>query len=162
MGNFEKPLITRFELLNLGPATSTVTGSKYEEKSFDQHTDKPSTKWRRVGLISGQNVQLDTIVWPGGDILVSGLSAKSRTIFRIVTALAPPFVMEKDLEDGGMCLRGILCYQVFTSGRDNLTNIFNKIEMNDRLKEDENQGKKKGYVEEGDRDKLSSRYLIIS
>lgn len=30
------------------------------------------TKWRRVGLVSGTNVHLDTIVWPGGDIVVSG------------------------------------------------------------------------------------------
>lgn len=31
-----------------------------------------ATKWRHVGSISGTNVQLDTIVWPGGDIVVSG------------------------------------------------------------------------------------------
>lgn len=35
--------------------------------------DNILTKWRRVGLISGREVQLDTIVWPGGDIVVSGM-----------------------------------------------------------------------------------------
>lgn len=159
MGNFERPLITHFELLNLVPTSATVTESKYEDKNYENihRNEKSLTKWRRVGLISGKTVQLDTIVWPGGDIVVSGLSAKSRSIFRIVTALAPPFVMETDLEDDGMCLRGLLCYRVFTSGRHNLTVIFNKIEMNDRLKEDENHGKKRGFFEEGESDKVTSR-----
>lgn len=31
-----------------------------------------TTKWRRVGLVSATSVRLDTIVWPGGDIVVSG------------------------------------------------------------------------------------------
>lgn len=31
-----------------------------------------TTKWRRVGLVSASSVRLDTIVWPGGDIVVSG------------------------------------------------------------------------------------------
>lgn len=30
------------------------------------------TKWRRVGSVSGSAVRLDTIIWPGGDIVVSG------------------------------------------------------------------------------------------
>lgn len=34
--------------------------------------DNKLTKWRRVGMISGRDVRLDTIVWPGGDIVVSG------------------------------------------------------------------------------------------
>lgn len=152
-GNLEKPLTTHFELLNLVPSNS-----KYQDKNYDNlnHDDKLSMKWRRVGLISGKNVQLDTIVWPGGDIVVSGLSAKSRSIFRVVTALAPPFVMETDLEDEGICLRGLMCYRVYTSGRHNLTVMFNKIEKQNRLKEDENEGKRKAVFEEGvDPDKIS-------
>lgn len=31
-----------------------------------------SLRWRRVGLVSASSVRLDTIVWPGGDIVVSG------------------------------------------------------------------------------------------
>jgi len=34
--------------------------------------DPTATKWRRVGYVSGTSVHLDTIVWPGGDIVVSG------------------------------------------------------------------------------------------
>lgn len=31
-----------------------------------------ASKWRRVGSVSGSTVRLDTIIWPGGDIVVSG------------------------------------------------------------------------------------------
>lgn len=51
---------------------------------------------------------MDTIVWPGGDIVVSGLSTRPRSVFRVVTALAPPFVMESELDEDGQCLRGKL------------------------------------------------------
>lgn len=39
----------------------------------DTNSEPELTKWRRVGLVSGTNVHLDTIVWPGGDIVVSGM-----------------------------------------------------------------------------------------
>lgn len=112
------------------------------------------TKWRRVGSVSGSAVRLDTIIWPGGDIVVSGkcvsdviycgrkfatihnrfpkqnkkkwiflnkflftslphtvgLSARARSVFRVVTALAPPFVMESELDEDGLCLRGLPCH----------------------------------------------------
>lgn len=76
----------------------------------------PPTKWRRVGLVSGRNVHLDTIVWPGGDIVVSGLSARARSVFRVVTALAPPFVMESELDEDGLCLRGLPCHRLAPTG----------------------------------------------
>lgn len=76
------------------------------------------TKWRRVGLITGSNVHLDTIVWPGGDIVVSGLSARPRSVFRVVTALAPPFVMESDLDEDGLCLRGLPCHRLLPTGEE--------------------------------------------
>lgn len=57
-------------------------------------------------MVSGRSVRLDTIVWPGGDLSVSAISARARTVFRVVTALAPPFVMESDLDEDGQCLRG--------------------------------------------------------
>lgn len=53
--------------------------SFYNQKQFDDgdenagSLDENPTKWRRVGLVSGRNVHLDTIVWPGGDIVVSGI-----------------------------------------------------------------------------------------
>lgn len=78
-GNIEKSLTTHFELLNLVPDNSQKPiKSFYNQRQFDgeqsndpEHEENP-TKWRRVGLVSGRNVHLDTIVWPGGDIVVSG------------------------------------------------------------------------------------------
>ncbi|KAJ6625678.1 Glutamate receptor ionotropic, NMDA 3A, partial [Pseudolycoriella hygida] len=94
------------------------------------------TKWRRVGTVSGHHVHLDTIVWPGGDIVVSGLSARARSVFRVVTALSPPFVMESELDEDGLCLRGLPCHRLSSKGRQNLTLMFNAIETRDRLEED--------------------------
>lgn len=45
-----------------------------------------------------------------------GLSAGARTVFRIVTALAPPFVMESELDEDGLCLRGLPCHRVSPVG----------------------------------------------
>jgi glutamate receptor ionotropic, NMDA 3A len=139
----EKALITHFELLNLVPTfIKPIKQNRnfFHENKFDGSVTDSSatgaTKWRRVGLVSGKNVHLDTIVWPGGDIVVSGLSARSRTIFRIVTALSPPFVMESDLDEDGQCLRGLSCHRLSTSGKHNLTLMFNAIETRDRLEED--------------------------
>lgn len=70
-------------------------------------------KWKRVGLVSGRNVRLDTIIWPGGDLSVAAVSIRARTVFRVVTALAPPFVMESELDEDGQCLRG-RCVLIFT------------------------------------------------
>jgi glutamate receptor ionotropic, NMDA 3A len=142
-GIVEKALITHFELLNLVPTfikPIKQTRNYFHEHKYDTGGDPTvasgGTKWRRVGLVSGKNVHLDTIVWPGGDIVVSGLSARSRTIFRVVTALSPPFVMESDLDEDGQCLRGLPCHRLTMSGKQNLTLMFNAIETRDRLEED--------------------------
>ncbi|KPI97834.1 Glutamate [NMDA] receptor subunit 3A [Papilio xuthus] len=84
--------------------------------------------WRQVGHIRGRDVHLHTIVWPGGRLVAHGQSAGARTIFRIVTALAPPFVMEGELDEDGQCLRGLACHRPQTSDRDNLTLVFNVLE----------------------------------
>lgn len=60
-----------------------------------------------MGLVSGRNVRVDTIIWPGGDLSVAAVSTRARTVFRVVTALAPPFVMESELDEDGQCLRGM-------------------------------------------------------
>ncbi|XP_055306714.1 glutamate receptor ionotropic, NMDA 3A-like isoform X2 [Sitodiplosis mosellana] len=165
-GVSEQALTTNFELLNLVPSdhpyhlkisdnqlfqsksSSTTTASftaHHKAKRSTSTTTTTTTKganvistprWRRVGLVSASSVQLDTIVWPGGDIVVSGLSAGARTVFRIVTALAPPFVMESELDEDGLCLRGLPCHRVSPVGRHNLTLMFNAIETRDRLEED--------------------------
>lgn len=89
-GISEQALTTNFELLNLVPSDhpyhSKVNGNQgpgvntkssyHREKRFTSNTKTApvvsATKWRRVGLVSASSVQLDTIVWPGGDIVVSG------------------------------------------------------------------------------------------
>lgn len=130
-GPIEKALITQFELLNLVPMNIQQRGSnqyptqqQHQSRGGTSASDTESsrasksglTKWRRVGLISGSNVHLDTIVWPGGDIVVSGLSARPRSVFRVVTALAPPFVMESELDEDGLCLRGLPCHRLLPTG----------------------------------------------
>lgn len=98
-----RTLTTNFELLNLVPTSDqlnpskaynvnqqspneqqNVQGQKNDEKQQHQRSTTSSsstasknvaTKWRRVGLVSASTVRLDTIVWPGGDIVVSGKSS---------------------------------------------------------------------------------------
>lgn len=129
-GTQEKALITHFELLNLVPIHKKIpthplkstqeshSADFYRQQSEDEANSYNSdlTKWRRVGLVSGSTVHLDTIVWPGGDIVVSGLAARARSVFRVVTALAPPFVMVSELDEDGLCLRGLLCHRLAATG----------------------------------------------
>ncbi|XP_030021553.1 uncharacterized protein LOC115441093 isoform X2 [Manduca sexta] len=106
----EKALMATFALLNLVPGA------------------EGSNIWRQVGRVEGRTVKLHTIVWPGGRLVAHGQSDGARTIFRIVTALAPPFVMEGELDEDGQCLRGLTCHRPQTSDRDNLTLAFNELE----------------------------------
>ncbi|KAI8428997.1 hypothetical protein MSG28_007586 [Choristoneura fumiferana] len=94
--------------------------------------------WRQVGHVHGRIVKLHTIVWPGGRLVAHGQSSGARTIFRIVTALAPPFVMEGELAEDGQCLRGLPCHRPHTSDRDNLTIVFNELEKDDDVDEADN------------------------
>ncbi|XP_053674177.1 uncharacterized protein LOC128724478 [Anopheles nili] len=162
-GFIEKSLVSHFEMLNLVPTTrqsSSPTpkndyhadrreGGKYSNQSANSETSSgpaPASasstgataipaKWRRVGLITGRSVHLDTIIWPGGDVTVSGLAGKAKTMFRVVVSVAPPFVMDSPVNEEGQCLRGLICYQIFTTGRHNLTLMFNEIERRNRLRE---------------------------
>lgn len=72
-GFTEKALISNFELLNLVPTRNKVDGQT-EQRQRDESKKPPTivppkpdnsgnTKWRRVGLILGRKVHLDTIVW---------------------------------------------------------------------------------------------------
>ncbi|XP_051161852.1 uncharacterized protein LOC127281913 isoform X2 [Leptopilina boulardi] len=72
-------------------------------------------KWTKVGNIKGgKSVRLDTIIWPGGGIMPAYLEQGGEKIgmplYRIVTALAPPFTMATNLQEG-QCLRGLTCHQ---------------------------------------------------
>ena len=65
----EKSLISNFELLNLVPTYNKLDPQRQQQKQRDElkSQQKPdnheSTKWRRVGLVLGRKVHLDTIVW---------------------------------------------------------------------------------------------------
>lgn len=56
----EKPLVSNFELLNLVPSFDQQQ-KRQREKLKKEGSE--STKWRRVGLVLGRKVHLDTIVW---------------------------------------------------------------------------------------------------
>lgn len=47
---------------------------------------------------------------------MSGLSARARSVFRVVTSISPPFVMESNLDEDGLCLRGLPCHRISSSG----------------------------------------------
>ncbi|XP_034240253.1 uncharacterized protein LOC117644748 [Thrips palmi] len=100
--------------------------------AIDEEGETVTGMWRGVGRVLGRVVDLDTIVWPGGDLVVPGLSARARSVFRIVTALAPPFVMEAELDEDGQCLRGLPCHRLLTRGKDNLTLVFSELETQER------------------------------
>lgn len=83
-GFSERALTTNFELFNLVPSDhpypskASVHLQSHRGKRGTRNTKGNTnneigpTKWRRVGLVSASSVRLDTIVWPGGDIVVSG------------------------------------------------------------------------------------------
>lgn len=96
-GSNERALTTNFELLNLVPTdhpyqskSSTSQAPEQQPKPKSTQRTKPdyssgshktsteggssSLRWRRVGMASASSARLDTIVWPGGDIVVSGVS----------------------------------------------------------------------------------------
>lgn len=58
----EKALVSNFELLNLVPAYDQQQ-KRQRENLNGKRDSSESTKWRRVGLVLGRKVHLDTIVW---------------------------------------------------------------------------------------------------
>ncbi|XP_076397080.1 uncharacterized protein LOC100880472 isoform X2 [Megachile rotundata] len=77
--------------------------------------NKTQLRWTKVGTVKGgKEVHLDTIIWPGGGIVPAYLEQGGEKIgmpmYRIVTALASPFTMVTNLQEG-LCLRGLFCRQ---------------------------------------------------
>lgn len=72
-GYTEKALISNFEILNLVPTKSKLKAQPEQPRVEDEINSPPimppktaspeGTKWRRVGLVLGRKVHLDTIVW---------------------------------------------------------------------------------------------------
>lgn len=63
----EKALISNFEILNLVPTYNKADMNGNRDNMMKSSTitqsNPESTKWRRVGLVLGRKVHLDTIVW---------------------------------------------------------------------------------------------------
>ncbi|KDR14505.1 hypothetical protein L798_10206 [Zootermopsis nevadensis] len=135
-GKVDRSLVASFDVLNLVQEKS-ATDNEGTLGLNEPEGESVAVSWKLVGEVVGRGVRLDTIVWPGGDLVVAGLSPRARSVFRIVTALAPPFVMEGELDEDGQCLRGLPCHRVLTSDKDNLTLVFNEMETNERLEEEE-------------------------
>ncbi|KAH1017909.1 hypothetical protein HUJ05_008499 [Dendroctonus ponderosae] len=132
----DKSLVANFEVLNL------VAERSINNSTTDQIVPPTNAlKWKRVGIVSGRNVRLDTIIWPGGDLSVAAVSIRARTVFRVVTALAPPFVMASELDEDKQCLRGLPCHRVLTSDKDNLTLVFNEMQRLEVEEEEEEEKK---------------------
>ncbi|XP_075235507.1 uncharacterized protein LOC142332777 [Lycorma delicatula] len=120
-------MAARFHILNLVPEKTTTHNSSNERQE--------SREWRWVGEIIGHSaVKLESVVWPGGHLVPASTPRGARSVFRVVTALAPPFVMEGELDEDGQCLRGLECHRLLTSDKDNLTLVFNEM---DRLEDAE-------------------------
>lgn len=89
--------------------------------------------WKKVGTVGpsgtgGQLVKLDSVVWAGGK-MVPAVGLGRRAVYRVVTAIGPPFVMHAPLQQDRQCLRGVQCYQMTTSNKDNITMIFKDVKL---------------------------------
>ncbi|CAG9860270.1 unnamed protein product [Phyllotreta striolata] len=149
----DKSLVANFEILNLVPEPSIYV-NKSDAPDNLSGSSPTKVKWKRVGMVSGRSVRLDTIIWPGGDLSVAAVSSRARTVFRVVTALSPPFVMESELDEDGQCLRGLPCHRVLTSDKDNLTLVFNEMQ---RLEEEEDDAENKN-TQYADYERFASDY----
>lgn len=74
-------------------------------------------QWKIVGNITKHNVTLNTLRYIGGPSseYVSLVAGKHR--FRVVTAIAPPFVRLATKLDNNTCLTGVFCLQVIVLAR---------------------------------------------
>ncbi|XP_035710372.1 uncharacterized protein LOC118436410 isoform X2 [Folsomia candida] len=86
--------------------------------------------WNKVGSVSSNTgvVRLDTIRWPGGGIFGPGGDERPSKSYRVVTIVAPPFVMESQAEDNRTCVRGLPCLKVKTQRKDDLAVLFAEFE----------------------------------
>nr|XP_018917923.1 PREDICTED: uncharacterized protein LOC109044571 isoform X2 [Bemisia tabaci] len=123
-------MAARFQILNLVPEQPA-------QSLVDSNDTGETKKWRVVGeMVGDSDIRLDSLVWPGGQLVPDSTGKGARSVFRIVTAIAPPFVMEGELDEDGQCLRGLECHRILTSDKDNLTLVFNEME---RIEEQEEQ-----------------------
>lgn len=101
-------------------------------------SDGYTRAWKKVGTIGpsstgGQLVKLDSVVWAGGK-MVPASDLGRRAVYRVVTAIGPPFVMHAPLQQDRQCLRGIQCYQMTTTNKDNITMILKDVKLDSKKK----------------------------
>lgn len=73
----DRSLLGSFQILNLVPEKFNINFQN--EASV---VEDAVLAWRQVGRVTGRIAHLDTIVWPGGDLVASALSARTRSVFR--------------------------------------------------------------------------------
>lgn len=61
--------------------------------------------------------------------MIPGVGMGRKAVYRVVTAIGPPFVMNAPLQQDRQCLRGVRCYQMSTTDKDNITMILKDIKM---------------------------------
>lgn len=95
-------------------------------------SDGYTRAWKKVGAVEPSDsggkpvVKLDSVVWAGGQ-MVPGAGPGRRAVYRVVSAIGPPFVMHAPLQRDRQCLRGIRCYRMTTTGKDNVTMVFKDV-----------------------------------
>ena len=87
------------------------------------HNSHRAKRWKSVGNYNKGTLKVNTIIWPGET--TAGPSDRGQRLLRVVTNIAPPFVMEHD-STGGTCSRSVPCLRVFTDdiNKDTLDSIF--------------------------------------
>lgn len=73
----DRSLLANFQILNLVPEKFNI--------NFNNDVnviEEAVLYWRQVGKVMGRSAHLNTIVWPGGDLVASALSARTRSVFR--------------------------------------------------------------------------------
>ncbi|XP_050436256.1 glutamate receptor ionotropic, NMDA 3A-like isoform X2 [Adelges cooleyi] len=121
--NADKPdlsLAVRFDIMN------SVASNKHTSKGYTR-------AWKKVGAVGPsstgeQTVKLDSVVWAGGK-MVPGVGVNRQAVYRVVTAIGPPFVMRAPMQQDWQCLRGVRCYQMTTTNKDNITMTFKDIKL---------------------------------
>ena len=74
-----------------------------------------------MGSYTAGNLKTNAIIWPGETI--AGPSDRGQRLLRVVTNIAPPFVMEHEAA-AGKCSRSVPCLRVYTKDKETLDNIF--------------------------------------
>lgn len=73
----DRSLLANFQILNLVPEKLQINFNNEVNVIEDA-----VLYWRQVGRVLGKSAQLNTIVWPGGDLVASALSARTKSVFR--------------------------------------------------------------------------------